>query len=303
MLSIQDITKALDIEGAKEVILAAGATPAVKLKRGIEFFSHGKIKPDDVRNLLLNLKQRSKLVNKPLGNRGQFSVGLPGVGRLQVFYSVQRGSYLMAIKKVNDTPPMLREIMQNPLDRDAILSVFHDPKGFILIHSPSEEPAHDFIAAILNYLSRFSKFAILTIEDPITYVLRHEQSLILQTEIGQDIESIAEGIKTAHFLNPDVVYVSKLKTASDLRELLSIIERGNMVILPAISTSLASSMLSLERLLEDPVLFRNITAFFFRTCFSLKETEKGRIDVKPLNITQDLRDAIKEGDYTKLLNG
>ncbi len=302
MLSIQDIIKALDTYGAKEVILAAGTSPAVKLKRGIEFFNHSKIKPDDVRNLLLNLKQRSKLVNKPLGNRGQFSVGIPGVGRLQVFYAIQRGSYLIAIKKVNDMPPLLREIMQNPLDRDAILSVFHDPKGFILIHSPSEEPAYDFIAAVLYYLSRFSKFAIFTIEDPITYVLRHEQSLILQVEVGQDTESIAEGIKTSHFLNPDVVYVSKLKSTLDLRELLSIIERGNMVILPVISTSLTSSMLSLERLSEDPVLFRNITAFFLRTCFSLKEVEKGKIDIKTIHITKDLKDAIREGDYTQILN-
>ncbi len=303
MISIQDIMKALDREGAREVILAAGAKPAVKLKRGIEFFSHSRSKPDEVKSLLLNLKQRSKLVNKPLGTTGQFSVGIPGVGRLQVFYSVQRGSYLMAVKKIKDTPPFLRELLINPLDRDSILSVFHDPVGFILIQSSSEDPAKDFIAAVLTYLSRFSKFAILTIEDPITYALRHEQSLILQTEVGQDVDSIEEGLKIAQFLNPDVVYVSKLTAPEELKGLLSLIERGNMVILPVISASLESAMLSLERLTDDPVFTRNILSFFLRTCFTIEEAEKGKIDVKMVNITEECRKSIKDGDYAKLTHG
>ncbi len=303
MISIQDIVKALDTEGSREVILAAGARPAVKLKRGIEFFNHSRIKPDEVKSLLLNLKQRSKLVNQPLGTKGHFSVGIPGVGRLQVFYSVQRGSYLMAIKKVKDMPPFLRELLINPLDRDSILSVFHDPVGFILIQSPSEEPAKDFIAAILTYLSRYSKFVIQTIEDPITYTLRHEQSLILQTEVGQDIDSIEEGLKIAQFLNPDVVYVSNLTNSTELKELLSLIERGNMVILPVISASLEAAMLSLERLTDDPVLARNIISFFLRTCFTLEEAEKDKINVKITHITEECKKAIREGDYSKLTNG
>lgn len=303
MLDIQSIIRALDSEGVKEVILAAGAKPAIKLKRGIDFFGHSRTKPDEIRSLLLNLKQRSKLVNQPLGNKGQFSVGIPGVGRLQVFYSVQRGSYLMVVKKVKDNPPLLRELLLDPHSEDAILSIFHDPVGFILIQSDSEDNAHDFIAAILTYLSRFSKFAIQTIEDPITYTLHHTESLILQSEVGQDIESISEGLKTAQFLNPDVIYVSKLTSYVELKELLSIIERGNMVILPIISTNLESAMLSIERLAEDPIFFRKITAFFLRTCFSIREAEKDKIDVKLVHITKELQDAIKDGDYSKLNNG
>ena len=303
MINIQDIVRALDTQGTREVILAAGARPAMKLKRGIEFFNHSRIKPDEVKSLLLNLKQRSKLVNQPLGTKGQFSVGIPGVGRLQVFYSVQRGSYLMAVKKVKDMPPFLRELLVNPRDRDSILSVFHDPVGLILIQSPSEDPAKDFIAAILTYLSRYSKFVIQTIEDPITYTLRHEQSLILQTEVGQDIESIEEGLKIAQFLTPDVVYVSKLTTHTELKELLSLIERGNMVILPVTSASLEAAMLSLERLTDDPVLARNIISFFLRTCFSIKEVENDKIDVRTIHITEECRKAIKEGDYGKLNHG
>ncbi len=303
MISVQDIVKALDIEGAREIILAAGARPAVKLKRGIEFFSPNRVKPDEVKSILLNLKQRSKLVNQPLGTKGHFSVGIPGVGRLQVFYSVQRGSYMIAIKKVKDTPPFLREILLNPLDRDNILSVFHDPTGLILIQSPSENPVYDFVAAILTYLSKYSQFVIQTIEDPIAYILKHDQSLILQTEIGQDIDTPEEGLYVSQFVNPDVLYVSKLTTSTELKELLSIIERGNMVILPVISASLEAALLSLERMSDDEVLLRSTLSFFLRACFTLEEAEKDKIDVKLTLMTPEFKKHIREGNYSNISNG
>ena len=303
MINVQEIVKALDIEGAREVILAAGAKPAVKLKRGIEFFNSARVKPDEVKSILLNLKQRSKLVNQPLGTKGNFSVGIPGVGRLQVFYSVQRGSYMIAVKKVKDTPPFLRELLANPLDRDNILSVFHDPVGFILIQASSETIIHDFISSILTYLSKYSKFVILTVEDPITYTLRHEQSLILQTEVGQDIEDIKDGLKVAQFINPDILYVSKITTPEELSELLSLIERGNMVILPVISANLEAALLSLERVSDDPMLLRNTLAFFLRTCFQLEETEMNKMNVKITHITPECKDFIRNGEYGKLPNG
>ncbi len=220
-----------------------------------------------------------------------------------MFYSVQRGSYIIAIKKVKDTPPFLREILANPLDRDNILSVFHDPVGFILIQSPAEALIHDFIASILTYLSKYSKFVIQTVEDPITYILKHEQSLILQTEVGQDIESIEEGLKVAQFLNPDILYVSKVTSPSELSELLSIIEKGNMVILPVISATLEAALLSLERVSDDPALLRNTISFFMRTCFRLEEAENNKMMVEITHITPECRDYIKTGEYSKLTNG
>ncbi len=303
MIGIQEIIRALDMRGAKEVILVAGARPAVKLKQGIEFFNSARMKPDDVKNLLVNLKQRSNLVNKPLGTKGNFSVGIPGVGRLQVFYSVQRGSYMVAVKKVNDMPPFLREILANPRDRDRILSIFREPVGFLIIQSPSETMIYNFVAAVLTNISKYNKYVIHTIEDPITYILKHDQSLVLQTEVGQDIESIKEGLKVAEYINPDVLYISRLSSPEELSELLPIIERGNMVILPVISASLEAAFVSLERISEDPSLLRNTLSLFLRACFHLAESDMDKIEVKITEITPECRESLKRGDYTKLFNG
>lgn len=300
MVNIQDLVQAFDKENVKELILAAGARPAIKIKQGIEFLSYSRLKPEEVKNILLNLQQRSKLVNQPLAKKGQFSVGISGVGRLQVFYSLQRGSYLLIIKRVKDMPPFLRELLANISDREKILSIFKEPFGFILIQSASVEPAKDFIASILTYLSRYSNFVIHTIEDPITYTLKHEQSLVIQTEVGEDVSSIEEGIQIARILNPNITYISKLTNSRELKELLSLIEMGNMVILPFISASLQAAMLSIERLADDAVLARNIISFFIKTCITLKEVENNKVKVEITKITEECKRAIREGDYSKL---
>ncbi len=67
------------------------------------------------------------------------------------------------------------------------------------------------LAALINIINREYSYHILTIEDPIEYLHRHNKSLVTQREIGEDAESFASALRSALRQDPDVIVVGEMR--------------------------------------------------------------------------------------------
>ncbi len=297
MVNMATIFKTLEEENVREVLMSAGAPLAVRLRRGLKFVTRDKARPDEVKKALLNLRQRSQMINAPLKISGSFSVGIAGVGRLQVVYLTQRGSYSIIIKKINEIPPSFKQILDDINQKDAIVDVINKQSGLVLIISPQAFVNVDLGVAIISYLIQYTNSLIYTIESPISYVLRHELSIIIQQEVGQDTKTYAEGIQFAKSLAPDVSFVAGINTDNDMSALLALIELGRLVIVPVESASVPTGLSLLERMAKDPVMFRSTFGFFLRTIYIPELLENGKLKVQSIMIDEEKRNLIREGNY------
>lgn len=102
-------------------------------------------------------------------------------------------------------------------------------QGLILVTGVTGSGKSTTIASMLDYINKSRKLRIITLEDPIEYVFRSEQSLISQREVGKHFESFSGGLRSALRENPDIIYVGEIRDAETAQLALTAAETGHCV--------------------------------------------------------------------------
>ncbi len=102
-------------------------------------------------------------------------------------------------------------------------------KGLVLVCGPTGSGKSTTLAAIIDYINRNTKKHIITIEDPIEYVYKTNNSLINQREIGRDVQSFADGLKGALREDPDVILIGEMRDKETIKMALTAAETGHLV--------------------------------------------------------------------------
>ena len=199
-----------------EVLLAPGALPMRRDRGGLTPVSDAPLSEQDVRDTLGAMASLSKTANAGIKS-GVFSFGMPQRGRFRVSFMTQRGTPVASVMKVPLEVPRLTDLMSNPDEAAQVEKKFLSFRsGLLLITGASSMSANIFTYALLRTFSEIHQRAIFIIEPSITFLLRHQRSLVIQCEMGTDVDDIGAGLRAALNLNPDLIYVRDVSTAHDL---------------------------------------------------------------------------------------
>lgn len=102
-------------------------------------------------------------------------------------------------------------------------------EGLILLTGPTGSGKSFTLAACLEYINRTRETHIITLEDPVEYVFTGKRALIHQRQLGQDVVSMAEGVRDALREDPDVLMIGELRDRSTLEAALHAAETGHLV--------------------------------------------------------------------------
>ncbi|MEF2174876.1 MAG: PilT/PilU family type 4a pilus ATPase [Candidatus Absconditabacteria bacterium] len=141
------------------------------------------------------------------------------------FYQDQSGINV-AIRRLSTIIPNIKQINLPENLNDFYLK----NKGLILVTGPTGSGKSTTLASIVKYISEKKKCHIITLEDPIEYVLESETSLINQREVGNNTKSWLDGIKYALRQDPDVVVVGEMRDLETIEAVLTLVETGHLVI-------------------------------------------------------------------------
>lgn len=102
-------------------------------------------------------------------------------------------------------------------------------EGLILLTGPTGSGKSFTLASCLEYINRTRETHIITLEDPVEYVFTGKRALIHQRQLGQDVVSMAEGVRDALREDPDVLMIGELRDRSTLEAALHAAETGHLV--------------------------------------------------------------------------
>jgi twitching motility protein PilT len=102
-------------------------------------------------------------------------------------------------------------------------------QGFVLITGPTGHGKSTTVAAILNEINKTSEAHIVTIEDPIEYLLKPEKSIISQRELGGDTDDFPSALKSCLRQDPNVVFIGEMRDLESIQSALTIAETGHLV--------------------------------------------------------------------------
>lgn len=102
-------------------------------------------------------------------------------------------------------------------------------QGFVLITGPTGHGKSTTVATILNEINKTRNSHIVTIEDPIEYLLKAEKSIISQRELGQDANDFNRALRSCLRQDPNVVFIGEMRDLDSIQSALTIAETGHLV--------------------------------------------------------------------------
>ena len=158
-------------------------------------------------------------------NDDDFAVSIPGAGRFRVNVFKQRGTISAVLRAVPfGLPPF--ENMGIP---NSILNIASLKKGLVLVTGTAGSGKSTTLAYIIDKINHERECHILTLEDPIEYLHRHDKSIISQREIAIDTESYSSALRAALREAPDVILIGEMRDRDTIETAIIAAETGHLV--------------------------------------------------------------------------
>ena len=169
------------------------------------------------------------------------TLSLPGISRFRIHISRQRQSYTCSIRVV---PNKLVSFDGFPSE---IKKFTKYKNGLVIVSGKTSSGKSTTLATIIEEINNTQDKKIITIEDPIEYLHRHNHSLIIQREIGLDTKDYKTGLKSALREDPDIIVLGELRDMESFEIALNAAEAGCLVFTTMHS---ADSQETIERLIS-----------------------------------------------------
>jgi twitching motility protein PilT len=156
----------------------------------------------------------------------EFGYGLPGIARFRASVFFQRGTIAAVFRRVPFAFPTLEE-WGLPAILDEICELQH---GLVLITGPTGSGKSSTLAAMLRRIAARREQHIVTIEDPIEFLIRDDVASVSQREVGTDTPSVSDALHDALRQDPDVIMVGEMRDQETMRTVLTAAETGHFVV-------------------------------------------------------------------------
>ena len=226
LMDIYDILrKAVELK-CSDVHISVGMPPAVRLNGSLMRISDEPLTSDQTQQFaraLLNDEQW-----QVFQERGEidFSLSIAGVHRFRVNAYKQRGSCSLAIRLVNLRIPSFEELGLPPV----VQEFAYKKSGLVLVTGPTGSGKSTTLAAIVNKINMERAAHVITLEEPIEYLHRHQKSIVNQREVGSDTKSFAAGLRAALRQDPDVILIGEMRDLETISIALTAAETGHLVL-------------------------------------------------------------------------
>ncbi|WP_099190660.1 type IV pilus twitching motility protein PilT [Tepidibacter mesophilus] len=211
--------------GASDLHITVGFQPVMRINGELSKYGEDILLPDDNLNLVKQILDDEKF--EKLEEKGELdtSVSYHKLGRFRVNIFKQRGTYCMAIRSVALEIPSIEKLGLPPV----IKELAKKQRGLVLVTGPTGSGKSTTLASIIDYINKNRSAHILTLEDPIEYLHRHDKSIVNQREIGTDSKSFSDALRASLRQDPDVILVGEMRDLETISIALTAAETGHLV--------------------------------------------------------------------------
>ncbi len=181
--------------------------------------------PKDTLQLAYSVLTENQKKRFELEDELDFSFGIQNLARFRGNVFKQRGCVSMVIRQI---PFSIRTFADLGLP-GVIARMAEKPRGLVLVTGPTGSGKSTTLAALVDKINRERNGHIITVEDPIEFIHRHQSCIVNQREIGTDTKSFANALKYALREDPDVILVGEMRDLETIQAAITIAETGHLV--------------------------------------------------------------------------
>ena len=227
-MTLEEILRAAMAKEASDVHLKVGIMPVIR--------RHGVLRPlsasaptlsaEDIEKMaysLMDPKQKEHFDNYREVDLG---FGISGLGRFRINAFRQRGSIRMVIRNVPHEVPTIEQLNLPPVIKTIALY----ERGLILVTGITGSGKSSTLAAMIDEINRTTNKHIVTIEDPIEFLIRDRKSILSQRELGVDTTTYSRALRSALRQDPDVILIGEMRDRETIETAILAAETGHLVL-------------------------------------------------------------------------
>jgi len=194
--------------------------------------------PKDTLSLAYSILTENQKKRFEVEDELDFSFGVQNLSRFRGNVYKQRGCVAMAIRQIPYEIISIEKLGLPPI----INKLADRPRGLVLVTGPTGSGKSTTLAAMVDKVNRERKGHIITVEDPIEFIHRHQNCMINQREVGADTKSFSAALKYALRQDPDVILIGEMRDLETIAAALTIAETGHLVFATVHTNSAAESI-------------------------------------------------------------
>lgn len=267
MVNIHELLELAIKHRASDLLLRAGSPPAVRIDGTVVITKLPALDASDMeelaqsviysasRDYLLRLhapgKEPAELPDvaeqhlRQLAEKEEIDLvfTIPGMIRVRANVFLQQSSVAAALRIIPLRPFTVEDLNLPPVLRE----LADARQGLILVTGPTGSGKSTTLGALLEHINSTRHGNIITVEDPIEYVLEDKHCVIFQREVGRDTRTFATGLRSVLRQSPDVIMLGEMRDPETMAVAMSAAEMGHLV-LSTIHTTSASA--TVERIVN-----------------------------------------------------
>lgn len=225
-MNIEELLTIARDKGASDVHITVGVPPILRINGELEYLPYDIILPDVSKSLIY--PTMTKEYQGVFEDKGEvdYSFAVPRIGRFRVNAFMQRGSMAGAFRLVASEIPNPEKL---GIPR-SVVDLWSKKRGLVLVTGPTGSGKSTSLASIINEVNKRRSDHIITLEDPIEYLHKHNKSIVNQREIGMDTKSYGNALKGALRQDPDVILVGEMRDLETISIAITAAETGHLVL-------------------------------------------------------------------------
>jgi len=224
---------------ASDLHLAVGECPKLRIDGDIVNASFAEVMTaKDTLHLAYSVLTENQKKRFETEDELDFSFGIQNLARFRGNCFKQRGCVGMVIRMIPFQVKSFEELGLPPV----VAKLAERPRGLVLVTGPTGSGKSTTLAAMIDKINRERKGHIITVEDPIEFIHRHQSCLVNQREVGTDTKSFANALKYALREDPDIILVGEMRDLETISAALTIAETGHLALATLHTNSSAESI-------------------------------------------------------------
>jgi twitching motility protein PilT len=210
---------------ASDLHITAGERPKMRIDGEITNSRMDYVmNPKDTLTLAYSVLTENQKKRFEMEDELDFSFGIQNLARFRGNCFKQRGCVSMVIRQI---PFSIKTFADLGLPQ-VIAKMAEKPRGLVLVTGPTGSGKSTTLAAMIDKINRERRGHIITVEDPIEFIHRHQGCIVNQREIGTDTKSFQNALKYALREDPDVILVGEMRDLDTIQAALTIAETGHL---------------------------------------------------------------------------
>ncbi|MGH7381307.1 MAG: type IV pilus twitching motility protein PilT [Candidatus Methylomirabilales bacterium] len=288
---------------ASDLHIKVGGPPVIRIdNRLVPLSEKPRISQEDAVRMIFSVMNESQREQFKQKRELDMAHSIPGLGRFRVNIFQQRSTIGMVMRVIPIKIQTIEELNLPPV----VEKLAMESRGLILVTGATGTGKTTTLASMVEHMNTHRSSHIITIEDPIEYLIRDKKSLVNQREVGTDTDSFAEALRSAMRQDPDIILVGEMRDYETISTAILAAETGHLV-LSTLHTVDATETINRIISVYPPYQQRQVRlqlASLLRGIISMRLVPRadgrGRVPAAEIMVvTQTIRECVVDPDKTR----